>query len=490
MAIKKMLTMEQVKEQNDRWKPSKCPFCFAQFGAFGACFRSETFYTEMDKENGLTEEQLKYIIKVDEKLKAYSGKAVMEAPVLHCSNAADPNVIVTNEYILDEDGFPCGLVDTLGKVSEKRICPLCHNALPEKYGKYPIIFVAVMGITKSGKTVYLSQMLNNINRYLPQMNLSISGSTKELDEFVASHPIRKARTDSDMKADKLPDNTLGAVLPQPIPLTIENNETHETNTIIFYDIAGENCVDKEKMEKYGPFIQNANGFMMVIDPAQFADLFCLERPDGGIISPEKVVQTMYTAFLADDTKGQSPIPFAVSFSKNDMLQRYFQNEGYPVELLQSINYEKYGRDKRGMAHNDFQQASSTLEGILRTKDATHLAENFVNIVMNRFKNVGYFTFSALSVAPIATKDGDKTYYVLNCDPVCSRLEEPLGWLLYQLGIIPAMRANKVTVKTGFLGLGGEETKIVIESRYCEPKSESQCGGLKMQTKAKKDTRGW
>ena len=491
MSISVQLNEQEIMEKSKQWEMVKCPFCFKKFGPFGPCFRApKTFGSEGDDlDDDYSPEERKYVLREDEKLKAYSGKAGMYPPVIRHGkfNPSDnsDNTIISNKYELDEDGFPCGLRDTLGNVAEERLCPLCHNTLPEKYGKYPVVFVGVIGITKSGKTVYLSQLLNNINRYLPQLNLSISGSTKEMDDFIQKHPIKKAQGAQDCK---LPDNTVGALLPSPIPLTIENNETHESYTVIFYDIAGENCVDVNKMDKYGPFIKNANSFLMIIDPIQFASVFDLDEPSGGVIKPEKIVQTMFSSFLADDTAGASNIPFAVAFSKSDLLIPCFarQARGKEKQLLGEINYARYGRQHHGLAFNDFQSASAELERILKF-DPSRIGENFVNTIRNRFSNVGYFSFSALSVAPVSEEKDGKTYYYLNTDPVSVRIEEPLAWLFWRLGISPAVRERKEVVKKLF---GKDEEKIVQEERYIDYKPTEKCGGRKIESVLKKDTRSW
>ena len=57
--------------------------------------------------------------------------------------------------------------------------PHCHNPLPlPNYGKYPTIFISVVGITTCGKTVYLNQLLTrlamamqNTGYYITENNL-------------------------------------------------------------------------------------------------------------------------------------------------------------------------------------------------------------------------------------------------------------------------------------------------------------------------------
>lgn len=470
-----ILNDNDIKEYNEKWEMVKCPFCFSKFSPFGAHFRSETGYTSMDEKKGLTDEQMKYVVKKDEKLYRYNGNELLYPPMLHWASDADGNVIVSRKYELDDAGFPSAMYDTLGNSTKQRCCPCCHNSLPEKYGKFPVVFIAVLGITKSGKTVYLSQLLKNISRYLTQSGFSISVTPEELNKFVEDHPVRKS---TGTEGYKLPDNT-SEVLPQPIPLTIENNKTHEIYTIVFYDIAGEDCVKPSKMDKYGPFIKNANAFLMIIDPMQFSDLWELEKKEGNKseaeqFKPEQIVQTMYTSFLSDKSE-ICTVPLAVSFSKSDVLWPYFNKHGFGHNLLSNINYEKL-QNKCGLSMNDHQELSATIERIL-IHDETQVGKSFVNTIKNRFSNIGYFAFSALNVAPIVRTVGSEKQYYLNAEPVCVRVEEPLLWLLYKIGITQAIRMKKEK-KIRLFGENEYITVVTEERNNFENIVKEKSGGKK------------
>ena len=93
----------------------------------------------------------------------------------------------------DEDGFLNAVVDTEGNRSRIRICPHCHNKLPFEFGKYPIKYIPVVGITSSGKTVYLSQILGKIKEILIRADMTVAGLCPEVDEFVKNHTIRRGQ---------------------------------------------------------------------------------------------------------------------------------------------------------------------------------------------------------------------------------------------------------------------------------------------------------
>ena len=114
----------------------------------------------------------------------------------------------------------------------------------------------------------------------------------------------------------------------PLPLNVINNKTKQKYTLIFYDIAGENCVNPEAMNKYGMFIENANGIVMIIDPKQFGELFNItedseDYDDDDTAIPEKVAEAMYNAFGATSAEGgKCQVPLAAALSKSDILKDY------------------------------------------------------------------------------------------------------------------------------------------------------------------------
>ena len=71
----------------------------------------------------------------------------------------------------DADGMVDSVVEFYGMETTERICPHCHNPLPPNYGKYKVHFIATVGITSSGKTVYLSQLLRRMDEYMSNVNV-------------------------------------------------------------------------------------------------------------------------------------------------------------------------------------------------------------------------------------------------------------------------------------------------------------------------------
>ena len=77
----------------------------------------------------------------------------------------DANGVGADGLVRDQDGFAIRVYDRYSDRATPvtRLCPHCHNPLPlPNYGKYPTIFISVVGITTCGKTVYLNQLLTRL----------------------------------------------------------------------------------------------------------------------------------------------------------------------------------------------------------------------------------------------------------------------------------------------------------------------------------------
>ena len=95
-------------------------------------------------------------------------------------------------------------------------------------------------------------------------------------------------------------------------------------TLVFYDIAGENCVKPRRMKKFGPFIENSDGIILIIDPGQFmGEIQGADEEEQELYKPDKVIGAMCDAFVTSNNKnGQSNIPLAVTLSKGDTMKMY------------------------------------------------------------------------------------------------------------------------------------------------------------------------
>ena len=425
-----------------------CPYCFCRIRPDEVAFRAMTVYTQQDLDTFSIEEREKkspYLMITDELYETfwnrYPGSKPEDEYEKYPVISSFDDRYLTNakfhgraEFIFrtDVEGFINEVVDTEGGSSTVRICPYCHNRLPFEYGKYPVKFIAVVGITSSGKTIYLSQMLKKIREFLFQVDMTVAGMCPEADEFVRAHMVQKGK--------ELPIGNAADALTKPIPIHVKNNRTGERATLVFYDIAGENCVNPDQMNKYGPFIKNADGMIMVIDPKQFSDLLFLSQEEEAeteeAYQPDQVAQAMYQAFAAADYYGgECEVPLAIALSKSDLLHscKYVDENS---NVFQDIDYNSY--NGYGFPYDDWLNIDAEVRTLLKQRtERGRLLDQFLS---NFFPEHAYFAFSALNASPtVIAKTDDTTRYQMDLLPKTVRIEEALYWLLLKMNMIQEVR---------------------------------------------------
>lgn len=436
----------------------KCLYCLKKFRPANAPFRTTTVYTMQDFDNFTNEEKQEkepFLEAADPVLGEFWSRFPNSQP----KSDYDKRPVLSNTdprylkgvYKRDAEGFVNEAIDGEGRSTKVRICPLCHNVLPFEFGKYPVKYIAVVGITSSGKTVYLSQMLKKIKEILARVNYSVVGGYSEIEAFTESREITKGKP--------LPKSNTPDVFILPLPINVMNNATGKRYTLVFYDIAGENCVNANNMEIYGRFVANADGIIMIVDPKQFTQLFFLPGVNASeqVFSPEKVVEAMYDCFLsANNTGGKSQVPLAATLSKSDLLREggAFSEDSI---LFEDIHYEEY--DKPGFPYDDFNEVQSELESVFKSKESMQ-GEIFVNALKQSFKNYAFFAFSALNCRAVrATNSKGEAFSVIDEVPETIRIEESLLWIFHELKLIGKVRRKKQQQdkqqqkKKGLLGWG-------------------------------------
>lgn len=428
----------------------KCPYCFGKFTHENVHFKAQTVKTQQDIETylgqmnqeddlfGVTNSdtdgklvQMRYYQEQEDPLYSdfwakYPGSDAekwkyAKHQFLHRSDSllGKKQGIYALRYETDKDGFVCEAYDTENVKTAIRICPHCHNPLPPSYGKYPVKFISVVGITSSGKTVYLSQLLKNFNTYMGKGGCVAFRLSDNEKHFVQSHQVER-----DVP---LPIGTPPSVLSTPLFYNIKNKH-NETYTIVLYDIAGENCVVPEKMEKFGPFILNADAFILLMDPQQFSDIH--QNLHSDIDEPTEVLNAMYNAFMSRDNQPPKT-PMAASFSKSDRLKERFAEGSHVFMDIETQG----GFDVRG-----YTNVKGEVKHFLNSMPQ---GQTFVSMMEELFRVNGYFAFTALDceVRKLEEDKNGQPRYAPSSLPNPKRIEEPLLWILHQLGVVDAINSQ-------------------------------------------------
>lgn len=179
-----------------RDKECICPYCMGPFNLEDVHFRTSTSYSgeevkrveeenknpsldSMPESNGKKQMARKYQENDDEIFlefwKPFRKRRKVENlkhPVVTPEKVDAMRIKVLTD---DEDGLPCGVIDYGKEESHVRLCPLCHNELPLKYGKYPVIFLTVIGISQELLTKYYDKLSDTLMK-VPEI---VSGDSAE-----------------------------------------------------------------------------------------------------------------------------------------------------------------------------------------------------------------------------------------------------------------------------------------------------------------------
>ena len=234
----------------------------------------------------------------------------------------------------------------------------------------------------------------------------------------------------------LPNSTGARTFSQPMfyDFVTRKGDTVETNTVVIYDIAGEDCQDAKSMEAYAKLINYSDGIILLIDPMQLG--WIGTKVPGAIKEPQAVLNTIYAA-TTNSVRGLSEKPVAVCISKSDSFEQIIPAGRQDIMCVRD---EAMGTNIPVFNATDY----NILEQQLRESMPLELEQ----ALHNRYKYYNYFTISAIgcpvreeparteSGEEIRTEDGKvkmNSYPI--APPVPRRIAEPLFWLFYRLGIV-------------------------------------------------------
>ena len=315
---------------------------------------------------------------------------------------------------INEHGMVYAAFDCFGKKTERRVCPHCHNPLPGAYGKHPVKFISIIGITGAGKTVYLSQLCKFIAKQICCFAMTATTTSIYAQEYLEANPV--------VMGKKLPVGSPPEQLLQPLcfDLVYRRDNKEMYHTIVFYDIAGENCVDHERMKGFGRFVEHADSIILVIDPDQFNE-------SSNAAQPVKVLETIYTVFGNRHPEEVHNLPIAVSISKGDKIsQEMIQKNLDDIQFLQDNSgffLPQFNADDYNPIHDAIKEFVQRNDNELHTR------------MRNLYDNYNYFLFSAIGTYTKKIEIDGVEYDTPAGPTIPKRILEPVVWLLNKYNFI-------------------------------------------------------
>ena len=307
--------------------------------------------------------------------------------------------------VRDADGFVKRVVDIHSDptISMTRLCPSCHNPMPlQEYGKYPVIFISVVGVTGAGKTVFLNQLLTRFSDAVE--HTGFRPAADNLDEI--GEAIRPATP--------LPESTDAKIVRPPLAALLmrKNPKPGEAKgvTVVFYDIAGENCVNSRgepdamrAKSTIGNFIAFSDGLIFLIDPEQLPPFAAGREPRTSDISQVVSVMNQIRADINLQKPQWDNIPVAVTIAKSDKLRNC-------AEIPYDSSIFMYPDEKKeGYHREENMNIHKFMSKLLNTTANATVAP------LNAFQLRNYFAVSAITCGVESRFTKYRNQYILDSE---------------------------------------------------------------------------
>ncbi len=308
-----------------------------------------------------------------------------------------------------------------GRERLERKCPHCNHPLNAKIGQLTNVHVPVVGGPSAGKSNLIVMALHGLLQTCAadgRAEISFPNPADER-EFVTNF----GRLQGGRELPKTPN-----IVPQAYTLAIKRRRERVGKIVYHYDAAGE-AFSKETDSLQQTYFQFVHGIIFVIDPfslpalrgelhAAFDNVRTSLRPSG--IGAMEAYERMLTVLEAsvDPKRGKRfRHPLAVVVTKVDAL-------GLEGQIGATAARDLLARDPA------LKTPAAAIDRLVRHFLDTYGLDNFVRDVDLQFESVQFFSASALGRMP---NDADTRPFT----PV--RADEPLEWVLRQLGVLRALR---------------------------------------------------
>lgn len=416
-----------------------CPFCCHRIHPNEAEFRLATGDKTMD-------EKLLYynknILDLDTK------DAELHATKLPTVSLSHPSVSY-DEIEYEKNGFVQQITFTLPQgvkeISDQRVCPNCHNNLPIGYGMRDTVLISVLGDARSGKSVFLTMLINELENNMDfASKLTFIGDKQVRTNFFETYQkplLKEHKLINSTKRKKIPPYAFNYWYQYKDE---DGNFQENAVDIIFYDIAGEDLRDTDGIRKNGFNIKDSSGLIFLIDPTNFrrlADLFMFS--DAALIdaipdenSNQAIFDTLYNYFLGNRLE-KSQIPLALAISKADLFKHvnldFFKNR--PENRVQFMLDDEIHRGALNMP--SIKGMNEEVRELLSYLNEDGILGN----AMGCFKNINCFAISSLGKKPkveqISNPSTNETVEQGIVEPPLKpfRVKDPFYWILMRNGLM-------------------------------------------------------
>lgn len=218
------------------------------------------------------------------------------------------------------------------KSTSDRICPGCHNPLPYTVGDFEDKIFAIIGAKESGKSHYIAVLINALRHQVaPAFNCSLTAmddATISRYEHAFYQPVFKEHRTLNATLSASANTDIRQPLVYSFVSMKKNwrgqSVTNKAATLSFFDTAGEDLLDEQKMRQFTRYISNAQGLILLLDPLQIPAVRDRLGLEPLLHSAQESILDRTINLIRkerDIPAGQSiSIPIALTFSKLDAIE--------------------------------------------------------------------------------------------------------------------------------------------------------------------------
>ncbi|GHT44651.1 hypothetical protein FACS189454_02670 [Planctomycetales bacterium] len=308
-----------------------------------------------------------------------------------------------------------------------RVCPQCHSLFPHGVDELSNLVIAIIGAKETGKSHYIAVLIRRIYELYQSFGWTLMALDDETmkrykNDFYQPLYDRKQVIPPTQKA-AAKNNVRNPLL---YSLSITRGRVFKTVTLAFFDTAGEDMDDELEMRRYTPYIYNAAGIILLLDPLQQKGLReklptqrretlsrTLQNDEntgaGYIIN--KTVNLITTKKELSRSK-KIDIPLAVAFSKMDEFREVL---GDDAPIYRPSKHQGY------FNRTEFNEIDGFVRGWVGEFDPQFVGGT------QYFNEAAFFGVSALGARPEQAGNNQLLPFV----PRPMRVEDPFLWLLWK-----------------------------------------------------------
>ena len=329
-----------------------------------------------------------------------------------------------------------------------RICPYCHNIIPESSLLGDDNIISIIGTRSSGKSLYIAVLIQELKkRVAPSLGAAMNGLTDLSGLYNAEEIYKNTKYNQLYESLEVLEQTevcknikgLGSQddkRPLIYNFKYINGEfgRKDSFTFSFFDAAGEDQEDQSMASTVMRYIQHSKGIIFLIDPLQIPE--CLEKVEQNLghksystgtggneaLDPCIVLSNMTslirTSLEMEGSNKKIEIPVAIAFSKFDAISSIV-----PSDLMLQKTSPHCGRG--AFFEPDALNVGNEMKSILKSWDQQPL----LNSIEANYDNFSFFGVSSLGFDN-EPQEGKKVN-----SPRPHRVEDPLLWIMSQNKLI-------------------------------------------------------